>query len=67
MICLYKDETILQLLFVCFTTNKFRGNWGICCDNKEVGNFAQSFDVRFDINEVFALAIELSKEEETSR
>ena len=38
----------------------------MCCD-KELGNFAQTFDVRFDINEVFALAFELSKEDETSR
>ena len=32
-----------------------------------VGNVAQSFDVRFDISEVVVLAIELSKEGETSR
>ena len=38
----------------------------ICCD-KEVGNFAQSFDGRFDIGEVVVLAIKLSKEDETSR
>ena len=38
----------------------------ICCD-KEVGNFVQSFDGRFDIGEVVVLAIELSKEDETSR
>ena len=31
----------------------------ICCD-QEVGNFAQSFDGRFDIGEVVVLAIELS-------
>ena len=38
----------------------------ICCD-KEVGNFVQSFDGRFDKSEVVVLAIKLSKEDETSR
>ena len=36
-----------------------------CCD-KEVRNVGQPFDVTFDIDEVVVLAIELSKEEETS-
>ena len=36
------------------------------CD-KDVRNVGQSLDVRFDINEVFALAIELSQEDEASR
>ena len=41
----------------------------ICCD-KEVGNFAQPYDGRFDwfdIGEVVVLAIALSKEDENSR
>ena len=38
----------------------------LCCD-KEVGKFVQSFDGTFYIGEVVVLAIELSKEDETSR